>query len=734
MDYKVKKIVLTGGPCAGKSTAMSWIQNSFTERGYKVLIVPETATELIGAGVAPWVCTSNIDYQRCQMRLQMEKEEIFMQAARSMKYKKILIVCDRGLMDNKAYMSDEDFSQIASENNSSEVEFRDSYDAVFHIVTAAKGAEEFYITSNNQARTESAEEAAKLDDKLIAAWTGHPHFRVIDNSTGFEEKMKRLISGIAAFLGEPRPYEIERKFLIEYPDVKMLESLPNCQRVELIQTYLKSVGGDEVRLRQRGEHGSYIYYKTVKRNVSSVKRFETESRLNQREYAELLMEADTSCHQIRKTRYCLTYHSQYFEIDIYPFWNDKAIVEIELTDEKQKIEFPSFLHMIREVTDDVSYRNAALARKTEHELGEYEHIAKRNVFAIGRWMPLHMGHKAFLTKLAKEYDMLIIGVGSCYENGTIKNSIPAVLREKLLRCMLWEEGISHDKIKIVLVQDYDTFEEWIESVLEVCRRNRVTHFCTGNKEDILSELESKGIKLPFEFINPEDDSDFNFHATDVRNAIINGDKELLEKMVPAEVLPMVKDCVAKEVLAASKGEATQFIPGRQTVDIIFIVDNCADCKRYVLLGEREPDKTDFPGATAVPGGGILLYESPVDAAVRVFELETGIDLCVVDNTKEPAIISIRQLSAHEEKLHFVGIYASADERINGTKGGASQCFCSLVNADIKTIEKYLFSRHDMENLRFVLIEDALEMKLAYEQSKMLRDAVKCLDGGGFNGN
>lgn len=65
---KITKIVLTGGPCAGKSTAMSWIQNAFTERGYKVLFVPETATELISGGVAPWTCGSNLDYQFCQMQ------------------------------------------------------------------------------------------------------------------------------------------------------------------------------------------------------------------------------------------------------------------------------------------------------------------------------------------------------------------------------------------------------------------------------------------------------------------------------------------------------------------------------------------------------------------------------------------------------------------------------------------------------------------------------------------
>ena len=96
-----------------------------------------------------------------------------------------------------------------------EVELRDGYDAVFHLVTAAKGAEKFYTTANNTARTETVDEAAALDDKLIAAWTGHPHLRIIDNSLGFEEKMKHLIGEIANFLGEPEPYEVERKILID---------------------------------------------------------------------------------------------------------------------------------------------------------------------------------------------------------------------------------------------------------------------------------------------------------------------------------------------------------------------------------------------------------------------------------------------------------------------------------------------------------------------------------------
>ena len=358
----ITKIVITGGPCAGKSTAMSWIQNAFTQEGYTVLFVPETATELITGGVAPWTCGTNADFQKCLIRLQLEKEKTFVAAAQTMPAEKVLIVCDRGALDNKAYMQKEEFAQILSDMDMSEVELRDGYDAVFHLVTAAKGATEFYTTANNAARTETAEQAAALDDKLISAWTGHPHLRIIDNRTEFEDKMKRLIAEIFAFLGEPEPLEIERKFLIEYPDLAQLESIPNCQRIEIIQTYLRSNEGEEVRVRQRGMDGHYIYFQTTKRKLSGLKRIEVEKRLSQEEYLTLLMEADTSKRQIRKTRYCLTYEGQYFEIDVYPFWKDKAIVEIELADGGQTVRFPSWIRVIKEVTDDEAYKNASLAK------------------------------------------------------------------------------------------------------------------------------------------------------------------------------------------------------------------------------------------------------------------------------------------------------------------------------------------------------------------------------------
>ncbi len=357
----ITKIVITGGPCAGKSTAMSRIQECFANSGYTVLFVSETATELISGGVAPWTCSTNLEYQKYQMTLQLTKEKIFEQAAQNMDNEKILIVCDRGTIDNKAYMNDDEFEKVLEHIGVSEIFLRDSYDAVFHLVTAAKGAEEFYTTANNGARIETVEQAATLDDKLIFSWTGHPHFRIINNETDFETKIQNLLCEISSFLGEPEPLEIERKFLIEYPDLEWLNSYPSCKSVEIIQTYLVSSSDEEIRIRQRGAEGSFIYSQTTKRNVTGLKRIEVEKRLTQSEYLDLLLNADTTKRQIRKTRYCLTYANQYFEIDIYPFWNDKAILEIELSSEDAQIVFPDKIKIIKEVTEEKAYKNSSLA-------------------------------------------------------------------------------------------------------------------------------------------------------------------------------------------------------------------------------------------------------------------------------------------------------------------------------------------------------------------------------------
>ena len=361
--HNVNIIVITGGPCAGKSTAQSWIQSEFSKRGYTVLFIKETVTELISTGIGRDKLYDNKEFQRTILKWQIEKEKLCLEASEKMKNEKVLIVCDRGSLDGKCYLPTIEFKQLLNELNTNEIELRDNYDAVFHLVTAAKGASEFYTLENNPCRYETAQEAIINDDKIIDAYTGHPHLRIIDNSTDFKAKMQRLIAEIASFLGEPVPYEIERKYLIEYPDIKYLEKLKHCEKVEIIQTYLLSDNkNEEVRIRQRGKEGSYIYSMTSKKKVSSIKRIEKEKRLTKEEYLNLLMRADPSLRQIRKDRYCLTYKNTYYEIDIFPFMKDSAIMEVELKDEEQKVIFPPFIKVIKDVSNDDKYKNYQLAK------------------------------------------------------------------------------------------------------------------------------------------------------------------------------------------------------------------------------------------------------------------------------------------------------------------------------------------------------------------------------------
>lgn len=357
---EITKIVITGGPCAGKTTAQSWIQNAFSMKGYTVLFIPETCTELICGGVTYDACGCNLDYQLAQYQLQLAKEQVYEDVARGMHTDKVLIVCDRGTLDNKPYMSPEEYEQVLNILGMNEIDMRDSYDAVFHMVTAAIGAEKYYTLDNNRARTESAEEAARLDDGLISAWAGHPYLRIIDNSTDYENKLLRLIDEIAAFLGEQGPKRSRLKFLVEHPDIAQLESMPACKRVDIVQTYLCGTGDGTTDIRRRGLDGHYIYYKTEQRRAGG-EIVENEKRLTEDEYTELLKLADPSLRPLEKQRYYLINENQYFDIDVYPFWDDRAVLEIELSHDGEEIHFPDCIKLIKNVTNDPEYTNYALA-------------------------------------------------------------------------------------------------------------------------------------------------------------------------------------------------------------------------------------------------------------------------------------------------------------------------------------------------------------------------------------
>lgn len=160
-------------------------------------------------------------------------------------------------------------------------------------------------------------------------------------------------------------YEIERKYLIRYPDMELLNS--RAEKTEITQIYLKTRDGRTERVRKRGFDGAYVYTHTQKTRISDVKRIELEREISEEEYTHLLEDADPARSVIQKDRYCLAYREQMFEIDVYPFWNDRAIMEIELDDEGQEIIFPPEIQIIREVTSDKRYTNSSLAKQVPYD-------------------------------------------------------------------------------------------------------------------------------------------------------------------------------------------------------------------------------------------------------------------------------------------------------------------------------------------------------------------------------
>lgn len=361
---RVFKIVLTGGPCAGKTTALAALTERFCAT-HLVYCVPESATTLIHGGANP--ADSGIDFQYAVLQLQEANEAAFCRLAQrdADRCKKPAIVfCDRGTMDGKAYTSSDLWRATLSMASCSEERLKTDYDAVIHMVSAAIGAAESYTTANNTARKETPELAARLDRLTCEAWVGHPHMRVIDNSTGFDGKIKKTIAAVCRVVGHPEPLETERRYLvdqIEWPNDVRRET------TEITQTYLVNPDGNTERVRSRGRDGFYRYTHTVKRQVRPGVRVEEERQIDGREYVMLMRRKMPGTEAIHKERTCFVWNGRYYELDTFPFMlGDKAIrriLEIETDEENELVQVPPFISVVEDITDRRDMSNFALAQR-----------------------------------------------------------------------------------------------------------------------------------------------------------------------------------------------------------------------------------------------------------------------------------------------------------------------------------------------------------------------------------
>lgn len=344
------KICLTGGPCGGKSTALAKIERELTDMGYKVFIINEIATRLISSGVKPFGddAINMLDFEYIMLKEQLTEEECYEKAAKLLD-KKCVILCDRGIFDVKSYISEEEFNCLLKMFNKSRLDLMDSYNLVINLNTVAKGAEEFYTTDNNEARSEGIKDAIIRDNKCQEAWSFHNNFKIVDNSTDFENKIRKVIGIVKDYFGiEKRE---ERKYLVEIKDEALKElKKKEISNIQIKQIYLNTDKDCEMRLRKRTLDGDSTYYITVRKNNYGKEKIITEEKIDRKTYERLLEQKDV-INKVNKERVSFVYDDNIYKLD--HFEDDTYILEAL---ENSKI--PPFIDLIEDVTLDDKYYNA----------------------------------------------------------------------------------------------------------------------------------------------------------------------------------------------------------------------------------------------------------------------------------------------------------------------------------------------------------------------------------------
>lgn len=211
----VKRIAFTGGPCAGKTKTIEFIQKKLIEEGYEVIVIPETAHE--------WMKNDPIspndnhehtlafqqfifDIQRAKERNVEEYSKFIEKEKRPEDYvppygysdRNIVILYDRGIMDNRAYLSQQDYDKLLQKNKYNEILGLDHYDMVFDFVSVATTMPDSYVLDG--VRYEDIKEAQRKDYETSIAWCGHRNIKMIKPTNMIEEKQQLVLDYIKGFL------------------------------------------------------------------------------------------------------------------------------------------------------------------------------------------------------------------------------------------------------------------------------------------------------------------------------------------------------------------------------------------------------------------------------------------------------------------------------------------------------------------------------------------------------
>jgi len=186
------RIVLTGGPGGGKTTAADLFRREIGER---VVLVPEAATLLFSGGF-PRV-EEPLAVRAAQMaifQLQRGLEEV-----QSARFPGRILLCDRGTLDGAAYWPGFPHDYFDAVGTSLDAELK-RYDAVIFFETAAVGG--VSIEGGNPIRNESMQQAVELDRKLRALWSRHPRFVFVPHNRSFFKKISFGLASLESIVSQ----------------------------------------------------------------------------------------------------------------------------------------------------------------------------------------------------------------------------------------------------------------------------------------------------------------------------------------------------------------------------------------------------------------------------------------------------------------------------------------------------------------------------------------------------
>lgn len=218
---QIYKIVLTGGPCSGKTKVTNALRKKLSDGGYNVIVVPETAAELIGSGVLPkdnYLHT--LMFQDIILKTQKLKEDNALKYAKfSSKTDDVIIIYDRAIMDGMAYMHYEsDFSDLLKKYSLNETIVSDKYDMIIDLVSLSSLRKDLYV--NTEIRKEDDKLASILDKKTLYSWLLSDNLRVIKPMDKIEEKVQYVYDLITSYI-DKKGISIENEAKIDLKNTNL---------------------------------------------------------------------------------------------------------------------------------------------------------------------------------------------------------------------------------------------------------------------------------------------------------------------------------------------------------------------------------------------------------------------------------------------------------------------------------------------------------------------------------